>query len=57
MSKFKLLKDFNGQKAGEEVTVHDSIDNDMIRYGYGEKAIEAAPQNKAIGKAPKNKAK
>lgn len=55
MGTFKLKKDFNSHKAGDTITVHQSLDNDMIRYGYAEKAIEEAPKNKAIKKAPKNK--
>jgi len=62
MSKFKLLRNWNGHYLGEEVTVHDQLDARMIRHNIGVmvngvKAIEVAPENKAITKAPKNKRK
>jgi len=57
MGTFKLLRDFNQHEAGETITVHDTLDNDMVRYGYGEKMVSESPKNKAIQTSPKNKAK
>jgi len=61
MSKFKLLRNWNGHYMGDEVTVHDQLDGRMIRKSIGvkveSKAIQTAPENKAILSTPKNKRK
>lgn len=46
MSKFKLLRNFNGRFKGDEITVNDHQDHEMIRYGYGEKVQDPAEETK-----------
>lgn len=46
MSKFKLLRNFNGNFKGEEITVCDHQDGDMVRFGYGVKVEDPEPETK-----------
>lgn len=53
--KVTLLKDVGDKKAGLEVDTNDKMAAHLISYGMAEKAIETAPENKAIFSVPKNK--
>ena len=63
MSNFKLNRNWNGHFAGEIVPVPNHLDGEMVRNRIGikvdeeAKAIEVAPENKAILSTPKNKRK
>ena len=46
MSKFKLLKNWNGHFKGEEVVIQDHLDSLVIFNKIGEKVKESQPESK-----------